>query len=322
MLTELPPDAMSLCIARKEQIARGIFLFELRDRHGGELPPFTPGAHVKLATPNGFIRNYSLCNAPADRQCYRIAVKREVEGRGGSIDLIDRAQVNDTLAVAPPFNDFALPPRANDFLFIAGGIGITPIMAMIHHLQGEPGKRFRLYYCTRGPELTAFLDELTAPALRKSVFIHHDAGEPVRALDLWPLLEERKNRQHLYCCGPRSLMENVRELTGHWSSAAVHFEAFDEPVKSKPDDAAFLLTLARTGIEIEVPVGQTILEAMLEHGIEAPHSCESGTCGTCRTRLLEGEADHRDLVLTERERDGQIMICVSRARSSKLVIDR
>jgi phthalate 4,5-dioxygenase reductase subunit len=318
----MPPDTTSLRIARKEQIARDIYLFELRDPGGSELPPFTAGAHVKLLTPSGLVRKYSLCNAPIDRHFYLVAVKREIAGRGGSIDLIDRAQVNDTLAVSPPVNDFELPPRATDFLFIAGGIGITPIMAMIRALQGEPDKRFRLYYCTGDPEATAFLEELTAPDLKGSVRIHHDGGDLACALDLWPLLEERKNRQHLYCCGPRPLMETVRELTGHWSSAAVHFEAFEEPKKITPNDTPFLLTLARTGTELVVPVGQTILETMLAHGIDAPHSCESGTCGTCRTKLLQGKADHRDLVLTEHERDGQIMMCVSRARSPKLVIDR
>jgi len=318
----LPVDVMSLRIARKQAIAQDIYLFELMDRNLADLPPFTAGAHIKLSTPSGLIRKYSICNDPAVRDRYAIAVKREPAGRGGSIDLIDRAQVDDTLAVAPPVNDFKLPPRATDLLFIAGGIGITPIMAMIRQLQAEPDKRFRLYYCTRSPEMTAFLPELGAPEMKGKVRIHHDGGDLARVLDLWPIVEQRKNREHLYCCGPRPLMEKVRELTGHWSSTAVHFEAFAEPEKIKPDDRPFVVKLARTGIEIEVPIGQTILQAMLARGVDAPYSCESGTCGTCRTRLLEGEADHRDLVLTEDERHDQIMLCVSRARTPKLVIDR
>jgi phthalate 4,5-dioxygenase reductase subunit len=243
-------------------------------------------------------------------------------GRGGSADLIDGVKVGDTLVVAPPVNDFALPPRATDLLFIAGGIGITPIMAMIRQLRAEADKRFRLYYCTRSPETTAFLQELNAPEFKGKVTVHHDEGDPTRMLDLWPVLEQRRNREHLYCCGPRALMETVRELTGHWSSAAVHFEAFSEPNQSMPDDKPFVVQLARTGAEFEVPVGTTILDAMRSHGYDAPSSCESGTCGTCRTKLLDGEADHRDLVLTEHERRDQIMLCVSRARNPKLVIDR
>lgn len=318
----MPSNAMPLRIARKEEIARGICWFELRDGQGADLPQFTAGAHVALRTPNGFVRKYSLCNDPAERDRYAIAVKREMPSRGGSIDLIDCAQVGDTVAVAPPVNDFALPPRAADLLFIAGGIGITPIMAMIRQLQAEPEKRFRLYYCTRSPDVTAFLSELSVPELKQKVRIHHDQGDPARSLDLWPILEQRKNREHLYCCGPRPLMEAVRDLAGHWSSTAVHFEAFTEPEKIKPDDKPFVVKLARSGAEIEVPVGVTILEAMRAQGYDVPSSCESGTCGTCRTKLLEGEADHRDLVLAEHERPNQIMLCVSRARSPKLVIDR
>jgi phthalate 4,5-dioxygenase reductase component len=318
----MPANAMSLRISRKREIAHGIHLFELREDDGAELPPFTAGAHVTLRTPSGFVRKYSICNDPAQRDRYAIAVKRESAGRGGSIDLIDSAQAGDTLSVAPPVNDFALPRRASDLLFIAGGIGITPIMAMIRQLQAEPDKRFRLYYCARSPDVAAFLPELGIPEFKSKVKIHYDGGDAKRSLDLWPILEQRKNREHLYCCGPRSMMETVRDLTGHWSSTSVHFEAFSEPEKIKPDDKSFVVKLVRADAEIEVPVGVTILEAMRSQGYDAPSSCESGTCGTCRTKLLYGEADHRDLVLAEHERRDQIMLCVSRARSPALVIDR
>jgi phthalate 4,5-dioxygenase reductase subunit len=318
----MPPDAMGLRIAHKEEIARGIYVFELRDPSDAELPPFTGGAHITLQTPSGLIRKYSLCNDPAERDRYLVAIKREQPGRGGSADLIDNAHASGMLPVARPVNDFELPPRATDLLFIAGGIGITPMMAMINQLRAEPGKRFRLYYCTRSPEATAFLKELSVPEFKGKVKIHHDQGDPGRSLDLWPILEQRRNREHLYCCGPRALMESVRDLTGHWSPTSVHFEAFTEPERTKADDKPFLLRLARSGAEFEVPVGTTILEAMHAHGHDAPSSCESGTCGTCRTKIISGEADHRDLVLAEHERHDQIMICVSRARSAILEIDR
>lgn len=322
MADETPPDAMALRVTRKEEIVEGIYLFELRDRDGADLPPFTAGAHIALTCPNGLIRKYSLCNDPAERDRYVIAIRREPAGRGGSIDLIDNVEVGATLPAAPPVNDFALPRGATNFLFVAGGIGITPIMAMIRQLQSEADKRFRLYYLTRSPEVTAFLQELSEPQFKGKVKFHHDNGDPAQSLDLWPVLEQRKNREHLYCCGPRTLMETVRDLTGHWTSTSVHFEAFTEPDKTKPDDTPFVVELAKTGVEIEVPVGVTILEAMRSRGINVPSSCESGTCGTCRTRLIAGEADHRDLVLTEGERGDQIMLCVSRARSRQLVIDR
>jgi phthalate 4,5-dioxygenase reductase subunit len=267
------------------------------------------------------LRKYSLCNDPAERDRYLVAIKREANGRGGSCNLIDNTKAGDELMVAPPVNDFGLPPRAQDFLFIAGGIGITPIMAMIREVLRQ-GKRFRLFYCSRSPETTAFLDELSAPEFKDQVTIHYDQGDPARSLDLKPVLAERKNREHLYCCGPRPLMEAVRNMTDHWSSTAVHFEAFSEAETHKPTDKPFELRLARSGEVLDVPTTKTILEVLRDRGLEVPSSCETGTCGTCRTKLIAGEADHRDLVLAEHERADTIMICVSRAKSDEITIDR
>ena len=315
------PQIMPLRVTRNDKIADGIHLLEFRDTGGKPLPQFSAGAHIAIRVPNGLLRKYSLCNDPAERERYQVAVKREANGRGGSSSLIDQVKAGDALTVAAPVNDFGLPPRAQDFLFIAGGIGITPIMAMIRQLQAE-GKRFRLVYCTRSPEATAFLDALSAPELKDKVTIHHDHGDPARSLDLRPVLQERKNREHLYCCGPRPLMEAVRGMTDHWSSAAVHFEAFSDAEAHKPTDKPFKVRLARSGAVIEVPTDKTILEALRQHGLEVPSSCEAGTCGTCRSKLLAGQADHRDLVLAEHERAGNIMICVSRARGDEITIDR
>jgi phthalate 4,5-dioxygenase reductase subunit len=235
--------------------------------------------------------------------------------------LIAATKAGDELRVATPRNNFELSQRANNYVFIAGGIGITPIMAMIRELAGTE-KTFKLYYCTRSPQATAFLDELSAPDMRGKVKIHHDGGDPERALDLWPILEQPSNA-HIYCCGPRAMMESVRDMTGHWSPSAVHFESFaDAAARATPDDKPFKVRLARSGAVVEVPVGTTILEALRANGHDAPSSCESGTCGTCRTRLLAGEADHRDLVLTEAEHANNIMLCVSRAKSPEIVIDR
>jgi phthalate 4,5-dioxygenase reductase component len=321
MMTAAPPQTMKLRVTRNDAIADGINLFEFRDAGGSELPQFSAGAHIAIHVPNGMLRKYSLCNDPAERDRYQVAVKREVNGRGGSCSLIDDVKAGDELTVVAPVNDFGLPPRAQDFLFIAGGIGVTPMMAMIRQVIAE-GKRFRLFYCTRSPETTAFLEELSAPQFKDMVMIHYDQGDPSRSLDLRPILAERKNREHLYCCGPRPLMEAVRAMTDHWSPTAVHFEAFSEAETHKPDDKPFKVRLARSGTVLDVSTSTTILEVLREHGLEVPSSCETGTCGTCRTKLLAGEADHRDLVLAEHERKDTIMICVSRARGDEITIGR
>ena len=312
---------MKLRVTRNDAIAEGINLFEFRDAGGTELPQFSAGAHIGIQVPNGMLRKYSLCNDPAERDRYQVAVKREVNGRGGSCSLIDDVKAGDELTVVAPVNDFGLPPRAQEFLFIAGGIGVTPMMAMIRQVLAE-GKRFRLFYCTRSPETTAFREELSAPQFKDMVTIHYDEGDPSRSLDLRPILAERKNREHLYCCGPRPLMEAVRAMTDHWSPTSVHFEAFSEAETHKPDDRPFKVRLARSGKVLDVSTSTTILEVLREHGLEVPSSCETGTCGTCRTKLLAGEADHRDLVLAEHERKDTIMICVSRARGDEITIDR
>jgi phthalate 4,5-dioxygenase reductase subunit len=315
------PQMMPLRVTRNDKIADGIHLLEFRDAGGKPLPQFSAGAHITIRVPNGSLRKYSLCNDPAERDRYAVAVKRETNGRGGSANLIDGVKAGDELMVTAPINDFELPRRAQDFLFIAGGIGVTPIMAMIRQVMAE-GKDFRLYYCSRSPETTAFLDELSAPEFKDKVTIHFDQGDPACVLDLRQILQERKNREHLYCCGPRPLMEAVRNMTGHWSSAAVHFEAFSDAETHKANDKPFKVRLAHSGEVIDVPTDKTILEALRDHGLEVPSSCETGTCGTCRTKLLAGEADHRDLVLAEHERADNIMICVSRARSDEITIDR
>ncbi|MEO5772004.1 MAG: PDR/VanB family oxidoreductase [Burkholderiaceae bacterium] len=311
---------MPLRIARVDDAAEGIRTFELVQADGSELPPFTPGSHVRVQVPNGALRKYSLCNNAAERRRYVITVKREAGGQGGSISLCDEARAGDTLPTSLPDNAFALVDSAKGYLFIAGGIGITPILSMIRSFGESPPAPWKLHYLTRSPEATAFLDELTSPEMRRNGRIHHDHGDPGRSLDLWPVLE-KPNTGHIYCCGPRPLMESVRDMTGHWSPANVHFESFNEGGDVRPDDQPFKVRLAKTGLEFEVPVGQSILAALREHGCNSASSCESGTCGTCRTGLVAGDADHRDMVLMPEEMATQIMICVSRARSPELVLD-
>lgn len=322
MTASLQPLTLSLVVARREEIATAIHAFELRDRDGAALPEFTAGSHIALRTPDGDIRKYSLTNDPAQTDRYAIAVKRESAGRGGSASLIDTVRTGDTIDCAAPRNDFALAERPTQFIFIAAGIGITPLMSMVRHLKASGRARFRLYYLTRDAASTAFRDELSSPDYHGQVVLHHDDGDPARALDLWPILE-RPTAAHVYCCGPRPLLEAVRDMTGHWSAAAIHFESFVEAAAMHTAaDQPFRVRLAQSGTTLDVGADQSILDALRAAGFDAPSSCEAGTCGTCRTRLLAGDVDHRDLVLSADERSDTLMICVSRARSGELVIDR
>ena len=308
-------DTMTLLVTRAEPAADGIQLFELRDPAGAPLPPFTPGAHLAIQVPNGATRTYSLCGHPADRDRYLIAVKRDGAGRGGSVSLVDGVRPGDHLAVSTPRNLFGLVP-APSYIFVAGGIGITPILSMIHHAR-DAGVPIHLYYLTRSAAASAFL-----PALRDlaHVTIHHDGGDPDQAFDLWPVFETPTGA-HIYCCGPRPLMDAVRDMTGHWPDSAVHFEDFgSDRARPRADDAPFTVTLARSGTVLDVPVGRSILAAMRAAGHHVPSSCESGTCGTCRTTVLSGAPDHRDMVLTPAERQTAMMVCVSRAHGA-LVLD-
>ena len=321
MSTRIHADTqMPLRIDRVYDVAQGLRSFELVQADGSELPPFTAGSHIKVQAPNGALRKYSLCNSPAERLRYVIAVKRDAAGQGGSVSMVDDARQGDILPTSLPDNAFPLVEHARRYLFIAGGIGITPILSMIRSFGELPPAPWSLHYLSRSPETTGFLEELSAPALRKQVKIHHDHGDPANSLDLWPVLE-KPNTGHIYCCGPRPLMESVRDMTGHWSPANVHFESFNEGGGVRPGDLPFTIRLARSGATFDVPVGKSILETLREHGHNRPSSCESGTCGSCRTGLLSGQADHRDMVLMPEQRDSQIMICVSRARADELVLD-
>lgn len=312
---------MPLRIVGIYDVAEGIRSFHLQQTDGTELPAFTPGAHIKVQVPNGMLRKYSLCNDPSERNRYVITVKRDENGRGGSISLFDEAREGDVLPTSLPDNAFPLVNGVKGYLFIAGGIGITPILSMIRSFGELPPAPWKLVYLTRSPETTAFRDELGTPELKNQVRIHHTYGDPANAFDLWSLLERPLPGTHIYCCGPRRLMDEVRDMTGHWSPQLIHFESFAEGGQTRPEDKVFSVTLAGSGQRFEVPVGKTILEILREHGCNVPSSCESGTCGTCRTKLLEGEADHRDMVLLPEELSGQIMICVSRAKSDELVLD-
>lgn len=310
---------LTLRIAAKRMLTDDICEITLADPSGAPLPPFTAGSHVTVETPGGARRRYSLANDPQDTDRYIIAVKREPEGRGGSASMVDDTEEGGDLRVAAPVNEFPLEP-APRYLLIAGGIGITPILSMARQLARDGEADFQLIYCTRSPEATAYLDVVSGPEFAGKVTLHHDEGDPEKAYDFWDLLAEPDNR-FVYCCGPASLMEEVKGVTGHWPAKAIHFEDFKPTEALRPDDKPFVVQLAKSGERIEVPAGRTILDALREAGHRTPSSCESGVCGTCKTRLISGEADHRDLVLRPDERDDWIMTCVSRAGSQELVLD-
>ncbi len=315
------PEKLELVVGAKTELAAGIVLFELRRPDGGPLPAFEAGAHLVVCTPAGVLRRYSLCSAPSERGHYQIGVKRDPAGTGGSVSMADRLAVGNTIIVTPPVNYFPLVAQAGSNLLIAGGIGITPILAMARHLKAIEAP-FRLIYCARSEEAAAFVDVLAAPEFADRVVIHYDGGDPARALDFSHLLAGHPARAHLYCCGPRPLMQTVRDAAKHWPVGTVHFEDFG--TSAQPDsgaERAFQVRLARSGIVVAVPAGISILEALRARGVDVPSSCEAGTCGSCRTGLLAGVVEHRDFVLDDDEQDSNIMICVSRAQSEELTLD-
>ena len=312
---------MPLEVVRKTVIAEQVHLFELARPDRQALPAFSAGSHITVLTPNGLTRRYSLCNAPDERQRYLIAVRREAQGLGGSISLIDGVAQGDVLPVSPPLNYFPLDPQAGSHLLIAGGIGITPMLSMVRELQARQAT-FKLIYVARSPRSAAFLDVLARPDLAERVLIHHNHGERAHSLELAPLLSERPEGAHVYCCGPHRLMQAVREHTRHWPSGSVHFEDFGTRQEAaQQTDRPFAVRLKQTGVTVEVPCGSSILDALRRHGLSVPSSCESGTCGACRTSLISGVAEHRDYVLDEDQHDREIMICVSRAQSPVLELD-
>ncbi|WP_233837099.1 PDR/VanB family oxidoreductase [Paraburkholderia sp. ZP32-5] len=311
---------LRLKIAEKEKIARDIWRFELTDPQGGPLPPFEAGSNLTVVVPNGARRSYSLCNDSEERDRYVIAVKRDENGRGGSKSLVDETNQGDTILVSTPRNEFPLDERAKSFVLIAGGIGITPMLSMARQLKAEGLRQFKLYYLARDPEGTAFLDELSSSEWRSSVTIHHDFGDPAKSYDFWSLFE-RPKQAHVYCCGPQALMDTVRDMTGHWPSGTVHFESFGASNADARDNTPFTVRLQRSGTSFDIPADRSILDVLRAANVRVPSSCESGTCGSCRTGLCSGEADHRDLVLRDDEKSAQIMVCVSRARSEELVLD-
>jgi vanillate O-demethylase ferredoxin subunit len=296
--------------------------FELVDPEGLDLPVFSAGSHVDVTLPDGKLRQYSLCNSPAERQRYLLGVLREASGRGGSRQMHDRLVAGDLLQVSMPRNNFPLDESASRHLLIAGGIGVTPLMAMVHRLQ-VLNADFALHYCTRDAAQTAFCGLLAADDVAPHVRFHHDGGVPGRGLDVAALLSNVAPGTHVYCCGPAGLMAAVKAASAHWPTSQVHFEHFSAPVASAAasGSTAFEVEIASTGAVYPVPPDRSILSVLLDQGVLVDSSCEAGVCGTCTTRYLSGQPDHRDFVLSEAEQREHVMVCVSRSRSPRLKLD-
>lgn len=310
-------EQIRMRVDARRNLTPSIAEFTLVPVAGDALPRFDPGAHVTVETPSGAMRRYSLVNDGADPGAYVVAIKREPDSRGGSASMHDDATVGTELNIEVPENDFPLTD-VKKYLLIAGGIGITPIYSMARYLD-KKGKMLRIIYVSRSAEESAYLDELMKD-FEGRIIVHHDEGNPNAVYDFWDDLVAPR-ATHVFCCGPKPLMEEIKALSGHWPEGRIHFEDFKPVDVVRADDVAFEVELKKSGKTITVPEDRSILEALRDAGFATSSSCESGTCGTCKTRLLEGEADHRDMALMEEEKAHQIMICVSRAKSGRLVLD-
>lgn len=305
-------------VVAKDTVADGVVALVLRDAHDRLLPPWEPGAHVDLLLDGAPTRQYSLCSDPHDRTTYRLGVLRDPEGRGGSLHVHDRLAVGDVVRVRGPRNHFPLVP-APAHLFIAGGIGITPILPMVAAVE-KAGTPWRLVYGGRRRASMAFLDELAAYGDRVSVCPQDAVG----LLDLDSLLGEPVPGTTVHCCGPELLLAAVEQRCAAWPAGSLHVERFaPRPQSGAAPAQGFEVELAQSGLVLTVPADRSILDVVEEAGVGVLSSCSEGTCGTCETGVLEGTPDHRDSVLDESERAAGdcIMICVSRSCSPRLVLD-
>ena len=311
-------DFRRVRVAAVRQVACDVRTFDLIAADGRPLAAFTAGAHLHVQVPAGLLRQYSLCGDPRDASRYVIAVKREAPGRGGSASMHEAVETGSVLAIAGPRNNFPLSADASHSVLIAGGIGVTPLYAMAQTLQ-QAGHPWRMHYCARAAAHAAFYEELRA--LRSDAVTPYFSAAPI--LDAAALLRENKPGTHVYCCGPAGLMQAVMDATAHWPDEHVHFEWFSGSADAGAPGMAFEVELARSGIVLAVPENRSILEVVRARGVEIPSSCEEGVCGTCETPVLAGTVEHRDHLLSaaERQANRSMMICVSRARGGRLVLD-
>lgn len=311
-------------VTQKIREAEGIFSFELCATDGGELPPFEAGAHIDVHVSAGLTRQYSLCNHPQERHRYLIGVLNDPSSRGGSRAMHEQVVQGQLLQISSPRNLFALDHQGTRHLLFAGGIGITPILAMAYELS-QRGADFELHYCFRSAERAAFIEQLRHSPFAARVYLHDDNGAPEQKLDAASLLANPGPGAHLYVCGPGGFMGHILDSAEQagWPQAQVHREFFAATPVEHGADAPFEVELASTGQVFQIPADRSVFEVLDEAGIAIETSCEQGICGSCVTRVLQGIPDHRDQYMTPAEHacNDQFTPCCSRAKSPRLVLD-
>lgn len=312
-------STLTLEVRAKDVVADGVVSLTLAHADGARLPDWTPGSHIDLVLPDGTTRQYSLCGDRWDPYTYRIAVLREPAGRGGSAHIHDRLLPGDRVGVGGPRNHFPLVP-ADRYLFIAGGIGVTPLLPMMHQAE-LMGAGWQLLYGGRTRASMAFHDELTGAYGDRICVSPQDECGP---LDLGAWLGRPGHRTKVYCCGPGPLLAAVEDMCATWPPHSLRTERFTAAADAGPvRSAPFEVELRRSGRTVTVTPGLSVLDALRRAGADVLSSCEQGTCGTCLTPVLAGTPDHRDSVLADHERaaDDCMLPCVSRSRSGRLVLD-
>jgi vanillate O-demethylase ferredoxin subunit len=319
--TPAEAQTLSMRVASIDLVAQTIRAVTLVSADGSPLPPFSAGAHINLKLPGDLSRSYSLTNGPETTDRYTIAVNRDPASRGGSAYIADRLKVGDVLAVDPPHNTFTLVEDADLSVFFAGGIGVTPILAMIRKLE-VLGRPWKLFYAARNRASAAFLAEFEALDAKAPGRVHfHFDDEEGKVMPLLKLAVGIPKLAHVYCCGPARMIETFKASSGWRPEDNVHVEHF-AGTNAKPT-TDFTVVLKRQGREFFVKAGESIMDVLEANDIPVAHSCREGVCGTCETVVLEGECDHKDNVLSTREKDSNklIMICCSGAKSDRLVLD-
>jgi ferredoxin-NADP reductase len=312
-------DVATLRVTAKNPQAEGVYTLDLAAPSGGRLRDWTPGSHIDLVLPNGLTRQYSLCGDRWDPFHYRVGVLLELESRGGSHYVHDRLQVGDLVGVGGPRNNFPLVP-SEQYLFVAGGIGITPILPMVHQAE-MLGADWRLLYGGRRRGSMAFLDELALYGDRVQVVPHDESG---LRHSLPGFLGRPREGLKIYACGPSPLLAAMERSCADWPPYTLRTERFvAEEAGAPARTAPFEVELARTGATVTVTPDTTVLQALNQVGVEVLSSCRRGVCGTCETTVLAGRPDHRDALLDDDERDANdcMYICVSRSRDERLVLD-
>jgi vanillate O-demethylase ferredoxin subunit len=307
-------------------IAQDIRLVTLAAVDGSPLPAYQPGSHIDLHLGSGLIRQYSLCGAQDDASSYAVAVKREPESRGGSKWVHEVLDAGSELQISIPRNNFPMAAQARHSVLVAGGIGITPLISMARALQAQ-GRSFELLYFSRSIEHVVFRDELETGALSTSCRFFLGLSRETVNEALREVLAPRPDGAHVYLCGPRPFMDAVQDVAvqAGWPDDTVHLEYFNASAEAgdTTGNTRFQVTLARSGVTVDVGADDTIIDVLRARGIDVETSCEQGVCGTCVTSVLEGTPEHRDCFLTSQEKaQGNCMaVCISRSRSPRLVLD-